>query len=284
MTDLASLIADARTTLARPDLADAKLEGLIRAGRFESPRRLACRAPSTGILKAPEPGAEQQDQLLLGETFDVLESADGWAWGQARRDGYVGYVRQDALAKAEAAPTHRVRALRTFGFSRPDLKSPLLAAYSMNALVVIEGEENGFLNAGAAGWIFARHLAAMDAFETDPAGVAERFVGTPYLWGGRESLGLDCSGLVQQAFYACGRACPRDTDQQLEAFPDPASKDALTRGDLVFWKGHVAMMLDGERMVHANGHHLATVVEPLAEAVARIRAAGAGGPTGFRRP
>jgi cell wall-associated NlpC family hydrolase len=284
VTTLASLIADSRTTLARPDLADAKLEGLIRAGRFESPRRLACRAPSAGVLKAPDPGAEQQDQLLLGETFDVLESADGWAWGQARRDGYVGFVRQDALAKAETPPTHRVRALRTFGFSRPDLKSPPLAAYSINALATVAGEADGFLDAGAAGWIFARHLAAMDAFETDPAGVAERFVGTPYLWGGRDSVGLDCSGLVQQALYACGRACPRDTDQQLAAFPDAAPPDALTRGDLVFWKGHVAMMLDGERMVHANGHHLATVVEPLAEAAARIRAAGAGEPVGFRRP
>ncbi len=277
-------VSDSRTLLARPDLADARLEGLIRAGRFESPRRMACRAPSAGVLRTPEPGAEQQDQLLLGETFDVLESADGWAWGQARRDGYVGYVRQEALAKAETAPSHRVRALRTFGFSRPDLKSPPVGTYSMNALAAIEDETNGFLDAGAAGWIFKPHLAAMDDFETDPAGVALRFVGTPYLWGGRDSLGLDCSGLVQQALYACGRACPRDADQQLAAFTETAPKAALARGDLVFWKGHVAMMLDGEGIVHANGHHLATVIEPLAEAVERIRAAGAGEPVGFRRP
>ncbi len=154
----------------------------------------------------------------------------------------------------------------------------------MNALVAAQGEANGFLDAGADGWIFKRHLAAMDAFETDPAGVALRFVGTPYLWGGRDSQGLDCSGLVQQALYACGRACPRDTDQQLAAFTEAEPAGALVRGDLVFWKGHVAMMLDRERIVHANGYHLATVVEPLAEAVARIAAAGAGEPVGFRRP
>ena len=276
--------SDSRTILARPDLADAKLEGLIRAGRFEAPRRLACRTPSAGILKAPDPDAEQQDQLLLGETFDVLESADGWAWGQARRDGYVGYVRLEALAKAETAPTHRVQALRTFGFARPDLKSPPVGAYSMNALVAAGGGANGFLDAGAAGWIFEPHLAAMDAFETDPVEVALRFVGTPYLWGGRDSQGLDCSGLVQQAFYACGRACPRDSDQQLAAFATHVEPNALVRGDLVFWKGHMGMMLDGEQLLHANGHHLATVVEPLAGAVARIAAAGAGEPVGFRRP
>ena len=276
-------MTDSRTLLARPDLADAKLEGLLRAARFEAPRRLACRAPSAGILQTPDAGAEQLDQILLGETFDVLETAHGWAWGQARRDGYVGYVALDALAKAETAPTHRVQALRTFGFSRPDLKSPPLGAYSLNALVAIEGEAKGFLDAGAAGWIFKAHLAPIGEVETDPAAVAKRFVGVPYLWGGRDSVGMDCSGLVQQALYACGRACPRDSDQQLAAFPETAA-DALARGDLVFWKGHVGMMLDGERLIHANGHHLATAIEPLSEAIDRIRAAGAGEPLGFRRP
>jgi cell wall-associated NlpC family hydrolase len=276
--------SDPRTLLARPDLAASGLEGLIRADRFAAPKRLACRAPSAAVRKAPDANSEQRDQLLLGETFDVLESADGWAWGQARRDGYVGYVEQGLLAKAEAAPTHRVGALRTFGFLAPDLKSQPLGAYSLNAVVTIEGEDGGYLNAGAAGWIFRRHLEPIGVFEADPAAVAERFVGAPYLWGGRDSLGLDCSGLVQQALFACGRACPRDSDQQMQAFPHEASRDALARGDLVFWKGHVGMMLDGTRMVHANGHHLATVIEPLAEAIDRIRAAGVGEPLGFRRP
>ena len=128
------------------------------------------------------------------------------------------------------------------------------------------------------------HLAPIGAgFETDAAGVALRFLGAPYLWGGRESLGLDCSGLVQQALAACGKACPRDTDMQAGIGVAVAPGD-LARGDLVFWKGHVGMMLDAERMVHANGHHMATVVEPLAEAIARIEAAGYGPPTAYRRP
>ena len=275
---------DPRTTLARPDLADRGLEGLLRAARFEAPRRMQCCAPSAAIRKAADKDAELQDQLLFGEGFDVLDQADGWAWGQARRDGYVGFVDQASLAKYEDAPTHRVRVLRTFGFARPDLKSQASGPYSMNALVVVEREEGAFLDAGAAGWIPTRHLAPIGEVETDPASVAERFVDTPYLWGGRDSLGLDCSGLVQQAFYACGLACPRDTDQQMAAFPRAVAPGELERGDLAFWKGHVGMMLDWERMVHANAHHMAVVIEPLAEAIARIAAAGAGQPTGFRRP
>ena len=275
---------DPRTTLARQDLADSRLEGLLRAARFEAPRRMRCCVPWAAIHKATDKGAEQQDQLLLGETFDVLDQVDGWAWGQARRDGYVGFVEQESLAKSEDPPTHRVRALRTFGFSRPDLKSQASGPYSMNALVTAAREEGAFLDAGAAGWIPKRHLAPIGEFETDPAGVAERFVGAAYLWGGRDSLGLDCSGLVQQAFYACGVACPRDTDQQMAAFPRAIDPGGLGRGDLVFWKGHVGMMLDRERMAHANAHHMAVVIEPLAEAIARIAATGPGDPLGFRRP
>ena len=276
-------MSDPRNLLARPELADARLEGLVRADRFADVTAMTCAVPIAGVRRAPADEAELDDELLLGEGFDVLDTADGWAWGQARRDGYVGHVRLDQLARPGAPPTHRIAALRTYGFARPDLKSPARGPVSLNALVTAERETAGFLECGAAGWIFHGHLAPIGAFEPDPAAVAERFVGAPYLWGGRSSLGLDCSGLVQQAMYACGRACPRDADQQLAAFPRAAAADALRRGDLVFWTDHVGMMLDGERLLHANGHHMAAAVEPLARAVERIRAADGGEPA-FRRP
>jgi cell wall-associated NlpC family hydrolase len=278
---------DPRNTLARPDLADVRLEGRVRAASFAATRPMRCALPSAGLRRAPDDASEQQDQLLFGEVFDVLEEAlegsGGWAWGQARRDGYVGWVRLDALGPAGEAPTHRIGALRTCGFSRPDLKSAPVALYSLNALITAGETQNGYVDAGAAGWIFAPHLAPIGAFETDPAAVAERFVGAPYLWGGRDSLGLDCSGLVQQAFYAIGRACPRDTDQQLAAFTRAVEREQLARGDLVFWKGHVGMMLGAERFIHANAHHMAVAIEPLDEAVDRISRAGVAF-RGFRRP
>ena len=273
---------DPRTVLARPDLADERLEGLVRAARFARAERMVCRAPVGAIRKAPVQDAALEDQLLFGEAFDVLETAQGWAWGQARRDGYVGFVRADDLASAPAAPTHWVRALRTFGFSKTDLKSAPVMPLSMNSLVRAGGEANGFLDCEEAGFIPAGHLAPAGEFESDPAAVAERFVGAPYLWGGRDSLGLDCSGLIQQALYACGRACPRDTDQQMAAF-EPIEARALGRGDLVFWRGHMGMMLNAELLIHANAHHMAVAVEPLAQAVDRIRSLE-GEPLGFRRP
>jgi cell wall-associated NlpC family hydrolase len=152
----------------------------------------------------------------------------------------------------------------------------------MNALVAVEGEEGRLSKVAGAGWMATAHLAPVGTFETDVAGVAERFAGAPYLWGGRGSLGLDCSGLVQQALFACGLACPRDADQQA-GLGREISRGEFARGDLVFWNGHVAIGLDETRVVHANGHHMMVAIEPLETAIGRIDAAGVGQPTGFRR-
>ncbi len=216
---------------------------------------------------------------MYGELFQVLDEADGWAFGQAMRDGYVGYVAAAALGAPGPAPTHIVRALRTYGFSAPDIKATPTGLYSMNALVAAEGREGRFVKT-AGGWFVAEHLAPVGEAAPDFVAVAERFVGTPYQWGGRESLGLDCSGLVQQALYASGRDCPRDSDQQA-AMGEPVEE--LRRGDLVFWRGHVALMTSATDIIHANSFHMAVVIEPLAEAVARISSRGGGEPTAQRR-
>lgn len=275
---------DHRLTLARPDLAATGLEGLVAAVRYGPTQARACRLAATAIRTAPAGEAEQADQLLLGEVFDVLEVAGGFAWGQARRDGYVGYVALEALGDP-AVPTHRVRALRTYGFQAPSIKAPALGPFSLNALVTEVEAEGRFIRDVGGAWFVQDHLAPAGLdFALDPATVAERHLETPYLWGGRESLGLDCSGLILQALLACGRACPRDTDQQEQAFLQNADPQALRRGDLVFWRGHVAMMLNSTQIIHANAHHMAVAVEPLNTAIARIESGGSGEPTSYRRP
>lgn len=273
---------DGRTTLARADLADAALEGIVRAQRFATPRRMQATAPSLPLRAGPGGAAEQDDQLLFGETFAVLEVRDGFAWGQAQRDGYVGFVESGRLSPEMVTPTHWVSALRAYAFAEPSIKAPAAGPFSLNALVCIDAADGEFLHAVGAGWISARHLRPLGDFATDRVAVAERFLGAPYLWGGRDSLGLDCSGLVQQALYACGEACPRDTDMQ-ETLGSPIAMDALRRGDLVFWNGHMGMMLDAETLLHANSFHMAVAREALSEAITRIAAGPMGAPTGFRR-
>jgi cell wall-associated NlpC family hydrolase len=272
-------LPDARLTLARDGIAARSLEGVVPAARYVDTTMRQTEVPSASLRRAPSPAAEQLDQLLFGELFEVLDEADGWAFGQAMRDGYVGYIEAAALGGQPTEPTHTVRALRTYAFSAPNIKAPPAGLYSMNALIAAEGHEGRFVKA-AGGWFVTEHLVPIGHAETDYVAVAERFVGTPYHWGGRESLGLDCSGLVQQALYASGRACPRDSDQQA-AMGEPV--EALRRGDLVFWRGHVAIMISAADIIHANAWHMAVAVEPLAEAVARISRLGGGEPTAYRR-
>ena len=291
-------VNDARVTLARPDLADLDLQGLVAAERYAAPTLRQVAVPTAALRKAAHPMAEQWDQLLFGELFRVLEIQDGFAWGQAARDGYVGFVAEDDLAARGAPATHQVAVPRTYAFAEPDIKARPVGLYSLNALTAIEAVEGRFARGEGTGWFVAAHLAPVGKGLADYVAVAEGYLGAPYQWGGRESLGLDCSGLVQQALAACGKAVPRDTDLQRAFFAPVAEADtdqqarlgadadpaALTRGDLVFWRGHVGIMLDAARLLHANAHHMAVAVEPLAGAIARVEAAGGGPVTGWRRP
>jgi cell wall-associated NlpC family hydrolase len=278
---------DGRTTPIRDGIASRSLEGIVRAEVYLDPTVMGCVVPAAGIHRAADAASEQMDQLLFGETFEVIEEESAWVWGQARRDGYVGFVAAAALKPLpppliQSEPTHRISAIRTYAFAGPSIKTQASGPYSMNALVAVDAEEGRLARVAGAGWMAAEHLAPIGTFETDLAAVAERFLGAPYLWGGRESLGLDCSGLVQAALFACGLACPRDADQQAGLGREIARED-FGRGDLVFWNGHVAIGLDGANVVHANGFHMAVAIEPLETAITRINAAGVGMPTTYRR-
>jgi len=273
---------DPRVHAYRPDLADVELRGQVEAARFlhGSPRRIGVsHAP---VRKAPSPEAPLLTEALQGEAVAVFDQVDGWAWVQLAADRYVGWVPDDSLSADLPAPTHRVAALRTFIFSAPDIKSPPLAALSLGAAVAATGEAED-RNARYAllaphGAVVIQHLAPLDEREADWASVAEKFLGVPYLWGGKTSLGLDCSGLVQLAFGACGITAPRDSDMQERALGEAldfrGEVPDVRRGDLVFWPGHVGIMLDGEFLLHANAHHMAVAAEPLREARKRLASRG----------
>jgi cell wall-associated NlpC family hydrolase len=286
----AGLALDPRLTLAlraEPgsgfDLADVALEGRVAAVRYATPEAMEVVVPACGLRRAPDPAAEQVDQLLFGERFDALTSRDDVVYGQARRDGYVGWAPREALSPVSTSPTHWVRALRTFVFPQASIKTPPRLCLSINALVTVEAVDGRFAKLASGGWAPTSHLAPLGEVESDPAAVALRYLGAPYLWGGRDSVGLDCSGLVQQALYACGLFAPRDSDMQARLGAGVESRDSLACNDLVFWRGHVGMMLDADRLIHANAYHMAVAIEPLAEAMARTSAAGGGEPIAFRR-
>jgi cell wall-associated NlpC family hydrolase len=276
---------DPRLTPARADLAAKHLEGKVQAARYVEGRLCEVIEPQAPLRREPRPDASLETEALKGERVTIYDTnGEGWAWGQLAADGYVGWLPDNALAPPGAAPTHKVTALRTLVFPGPSIKLPPLEALPLGARLAIARIEDRLAVTPSGAYVPTAHLAPLDRNETDFVAVAERFLGTPYLWGGKTALGLDCSGLVQVALTACGVACPRDSDMQEAALGQGVIADVvdLKRGDLVFWKGHVGVMRDATNLLHANAFHMAVATEPIADAVARIRAAG-GAVTSVRR-
>lgn len=279
---------DRRLHAFRPDLADAALEGRVEAARFIAGTPARISVPVIGLRPMADLAKGIDTELLLGETVKVFERKNGWCWVQAASDGYVGYLPDNALSETQAKPTHIVVPQRSPLYPEPELRKPHIGVLSMGCRVRVAGEAevrgNRYVVLEDGTALYAKHVRPIEAEgEADYVDVAARFIETPYLWGGRSGLGIDCSGLVQLAMAMVGRAAPRDTDMQAARLGTAIERSALRRGDLVFWKGHVAIMEDGETILHATGHTMTVARENFVEAVDRIGWLYEQ-PTGFRRP
>jgi cell wall-associated NlpC family hydrolase len=281
-------LPDRRLNAYRPDLAEEALRGTVTAERYVAgtPARVA--QPVAALRPRPESGAGIDTELLFGEAVRVLDRADGWAWVKSDFDSYVGYLPEAALDTGTAAATHVVAVPRTFAYSGPDLKMPAAFALSIGSRLTATGESETrgtrYLTLEGGQSVVAGHcLPVGETAGNDYVAIAARFLETPYLWGGRSGFGLDCSALVQLSMMMTGRTAPRDSDMQAAGLGTPIERDALRRGDLVFWKGHVAIMEDEKTILHANGHTMSVAREGLEAAIERIGWLYQQ-PTGYRRP
>lgn len=275
-------MSDPRRIPANARVAAERLRGSVDAPAFVDGKQAMINKPLVDLLRAP--GGARDRQLCLGESVLVYETHQGWAFVEAMRDGYIGYLPARDLGEMPER-THRVSARATHLYPEPDFKTRERVTLSFGSMISVTGEANDrFSETGSGLFVPTAHLKPLSEPETDPIDVAERLLGVPYLWGGNSSFGTDCSGLVQIACLACGIACPGDADMQEEELGAALPADVPSqRGDLLFWQGHVAWMADEKTLIHANAFHMATAYEPLEAALARIEAQGDGPVTSRKR-
>ena len=278
---------DPRLHAYRPDLADEALRGQVEAPRFVHGSLKRIVAPVAALYKVPDALSERQSECLFGEDVKVFEEKNGFCWVQAQQDGYVGYIEQSKIGSIGNQPTHRVNVPRTFQYRDADLRSPMISPLSMGSRISVIGEAETrgtrYAKLDNGSFVVFNHITPVSTLADDYVTIAESFIHTPYLWGGKSGLGIDCSGLVQLALMMTGRTVLRDTDmQQATIGKDIAPEDGLQRGDLVFWKGHVAIMVDSGTLIHANGASMDVRKENLDHAIERI-AKNHSTPTGYRR-
>lgn len=278
---------DPRLNAFRPDLADRRLDGRVAATRFvDGAERQVARAFAP-LRKEAEPGTSLVSELLFGERVRVFEEKDGIAWVQNGSDDYVGYTDSAALSPTGPAPTHTVAAIHTCIYAAPGIRAPSLSMLPLCAAVAVTGTKGRYAELSGGGWVPLLHLAESGETESDYVAVAERLTGSPYVWGGKTSQGLDCSALVQLALMRCGADVPRDSDMQEKTLggevPFAGDASGLERGDLVFWKGHVGIFISADRFLHANARDMAVASAPFADVLRYIEDAESLTVTSVRR-
>ncbi|MEH6630537.1 MAG: NlpC/P60 family protein [Halopseudomonas aestusnigri] len=261
---------DPRLHPIRDDLTAEYLREKVTCNKYSQGQAAQVIVGKSSLRRSPEDGSPLDSELLFGEKLTVYDERNGWAWVQNAKDSYVGYIHSADISKEIRPTTHRIQALRTYVFPKPDMKCPPIDLLSIESAISIVQIEGNYSQIQGGGWVYSAHIMSQDIAATDHVSIARRFLGTPYLWGGKTSVGIDCSGLIQVSLSACGITAQRDASMQEKTLGIPVNSEQTTEGDLIYWSGHVAIALDNKMAIHATANSMDVMIEPIAHITERV--------------